>query len=198
MITKSESKDNLKQIGFENLTDRLKQKSQVTFDLNESETTPISTEAVSLNTTISNQLAKDPATKSQVLDTTLEPNSDSQLKSESEVQQDATTHQIQQLQQILSSHNLLAQSQPTQQPQFGQSLQQQQQLQSALDAATSAIMNSNISQSNTINKEDKFDLNARIEQLITEQKKSNEILQTAIKSLCQAYYSANGGCQASN
>ena len=202
MISKSESKDNLKQLGFENLTDRLKQKSQVTFDLNESVNTPISTEAVSLNTTTSNQLVQDPATKSQIFNTTLDQNIDSQLKSQSQSQimQQPTPQQIQ---QILSSSNLLVQSQQNQhQSQLNllQQQQQQQQLQSALDAATAAIMKSGISPSNqTNNKEDKFDLNARIELLINEQKKSNEILQTAIKSLCQAYYSSNGGgCQGSN
>ncbi len=41
-------------------------------------------------------------------------------------------------------------------------------------------------------REETFDLNARIDALINEQKKNNEILQTAIKSLCQAYYATSG------
>jgi hypothetical protein len=196
MISKSDSKDNLKQLGFENLSERLKQKSQVTFDLTEEPAQINISDADNLNTTLGSQLPQDQTTNTQLFMNTPDQNNDSQLKSHSQVQQSTP----QQVQKMLSSHSLLAQSQQTDQPQLDllQQQQNQQKLQAALDAATSAIMNSSISGANTNIKEDKFDLNSRIEQLINEQKKSNEILQTAIKSLCQAYYSSNGGCPSSN
>lgn len=58
-------------------------------------------------------------------------------------------------------------------------------------------LNSNMAGLNISSASEKLqpeDLNIRISQLINEQKKSNEILQTAIKSLCNAYFAQNG-CQ---